>query len=122
MAFDPGLAQRIREALGERADLSERRMFGGIAFMVADHMAVGIVGDVLMVRVGPQQYGQALQQPFVRPMDFTGKPLTGYVYVDPPGIAEDAALAAWVATGARFAATLPPKAPATARRTRPKAR
>ncbi|MCP5284796.1 MAG: TfoX/Sxy family protein [Burkholderiaceae bacterium] len=122
MAFDPGLAQRIREALGERTDLSERRMFGGIAFMVADHMAVGIVGDVLMVRVGPQRYAQALQQPFVRPMDFTGKPLTGYVYVDPPGIAEDAALAAWVAAGAGFAATLPPKTKAAARRPRPPAR
>lgn len=122
MAFDPGLAQRIREALGERTDLSERRMFGGIAFMVADHMAVGIVGDVLMVRVGPQRYAQALQQPFVRPMDFTGKPLTGYVYVDPPGIAEDAALAAWVGAGVGFAATLPPKTKAATRRPRPPAR
>lgn len=122
MAFDPGLAQRIREALGERTDLSERRMFGGIAFMVADHMAVGIVGDVLMVRVGPQRYAQALQQPFVRPMDFTGKPLTGYVYVDPPGVAEDAALAAWVGAGVGFAATLPPKTKAATRRPRPPAR
>jgi len=122
MAFDPGLAQRIREALGERTDLSERRMFGGIAFMVADHMAVGIVGDVLMVRVGPQRYAQALQQPFVRPMDFTGKPLTGFVYVDPPGIAEDAALAAWVGAGVGFAATLPPNTKAATRRPRPPAR
>lgn len=109
MAFDPGLAQRIREALGERSDLSERRMFGGIAFMVGGHMAVGVVGDTLMARVGPQRYADALQQPHVRPMDFTGRPLTGYIYVDPPGIEEDDALSAWVRTCAAFVATLPPK-------------
>ena len=110
MAFDPGLAQRIREALGERSDLSERRMFGGIAFMVGGHMAAGVVGDVLMARVGPQRYADALRQPHVRPMDFTGKPLTGYVYVDPPGIAEDDALAAWVSACTAFVSALPPKA------------
>ena len=122
MAFDPGLAQRIREALGPRPDVGERHMFGGIAFMVGGHMAVGVVGDVLMARVGPQRYAGALQQPHVRPMDFTGKPLTGYVYVDPPGIAEDDALAAWVGTCAAFVATLPTKAPAASKAPRRAAR
>ncbi len=110
MAFDPGLAQRIRDTLADHPGLSERRMFGGLAFMLGGHMAVGVVGDVLMARVGPQHSAQALQQPHVRPMDFTGRPLKGYVYVDPAGIAEDAALAAWVNACAGFVATLPPKA------------
>ena len=122
MAFDPGLAQRIREALARRQDVSERRMFGGIAFMVGGHMAVGVVGDVLMARVGPQRYAGALQQPHVRPMDFTGKPLTGYVYVDPPGIAEDDALAAWVSTCTDFVSALPPKAPTASKPPRRAAR
>lgn len=115
MAYDPGLAQRIREALGERGDVEERRMFGGIAFMVGGHMAVGLSGDVLMARVGTERHADALALPHVRPMDFTGRPLAGYVYVDPPGIADDAALAAWVGWCAAHAAALPPKPPKSPR-------
>ncbi|WP_369959963.1 TfoX/Sxy family protein [Pseudomonas benzenivorans] len=94
MAYDEGLAERLREALQGQADITERKMFGGMAFMVRGHMCVGILGDVLMARVGPGAYEQALALPHVRPMDFTGRPMRGYVFVDPPGIAEDADLAA----------------------------
>ncbi len=109
MAYDPGLAERIRDALRERPNVSERKMFGGIAFMLDGHMALGIVGDTLMARVGPARYEDALRLPQVRPMDFTGRPMKGYVYVDAPGIESDAALANWIVACAGFVATLPPK-------------
>jgi len=110
MAFDAGLAQRIREALGERPGLSERHMFGGLAFMLNGHMFVGLVGSTLMARVGASRHAHALTLPHVREMDFTGRPMKGYVYVDPPGLAEDADLKAWVDRCAGFVSTLPPKA------------
>lgn len=109
MAYDEGLAERIRDALRGRAEVSERKMFGGIAFMLGGHMTVGIVGDTLMARVGPARYPDALALPHVRPMDFTGKPMKGYVYVVAPGIEEDAALENWITACSAFVATLPPK-------------
>lgn len=109
MAYDEGLAERIRDALRGRQGVSERRMFGGIAFMLDGNMALGIVGESLMARVGPLRYADALALPHVRPMDFTGKPMKGYVYVDPPGIEEDAALENWITACSAFVASLPPK-------------
>jgi hypothetical protein len=109
MAFDEGLAERIREAVRMRAGISERTMFGGLAFMLHGHMFVGILGETLMVRVGPNDYAEALQEPFVRKMDFTGKPMKGYVFVAPEGIESDAALEGWIARCIRFAQSLPPK-------------
>jgi TfoX/Sxy family transcriptional regulator of competence genes len=109
MAFDEALADRIRDLLGARADVTERRMFGGIAFMVAGNMAVGIVGDDLMVRLDPADAERALSEPHTRPMDFTGKPAKNMVFVDAEGTAGDADLAGWVDAGADFAASLPPK-------------
>lgn len=109
MPFDARLAQRIREALGGRDGLSERQMFGGLAFLLRGHMCLGVVGAALMVRVGPQAHAAALARPHVRPMDFTGRPMKGYVFVDPPGTAGDDMLADWVDRGLRFAAGLPPK-------------
>ncbi|HYP56099.1 MAG TPA: TfoX/Sxy family protein [Solirubrobacterales bacterium] len=109
MAFDEALAERVREALVGRAEVSERRMFGGIAFMVAGKMAVGIVGDDLMVRLGAEDAERALAEPHVRPMDFTGRPMKNMVFVDSRGTASDQDLAAWVDAGADFAASLPPK-------------
>ena len=111
MAFDEGLAERIREALLDVRGISERRMFGGLAFMLHGHMFVGLVGGTLMARVGPDEYATALRRPHVREMDFTGRPLKGYVYVDETGTAEDADLATWVAACRRYVETLPPKAP-----------
>ncbi len=109
MAFDEGLAERIREALRMRAGISERKMFGGLAFMLQGHMFVGILGDTLMARVGPNDYAEVLRKPWVRKMDFTGRPMKGYVFVDPAGFESDAALEGWVARCIRFAESLPPK-------------
>jgi len=109
MAFDPGLAERIRELLADRGGISERRMFGGLAFLDDGRMVVGIIDGTLMARVGPDRHADALALPHVRPMDFTGRPMKGYVYVDPPGIAEDAALAAWLTACLGFVERLPAK-------------
>lgn len=109
MAFDEALAERVREALVGRAEVSERRMFGGIAFMVAGNMAVGIVGDDLMVRLGPDDAERALAEPHVRPMDFTGRPMKNMVFVGTQVTASDEDLAAWVDAGADYASSLPPK-------------
>ena len=109
MAYDEGLAERIRDTLGGAPGIAERKMFGGIAFLLHGNMFVGVVGSTLMVRVGPQQYDAALRKPHAREMDFTGKPLRGYVYVDEAGTAADYDLAAWVARARGFAAGLPVK-------------
>ena len=110
MAFDEGLAQRVREALAGRPGITERRMFGGLAFLVDGKMFVGISGSKLMARVGVERYQDALAVPHVRQMDFTGKPMKGYVYVDPPGLVEDKDLGAWVSWCSAYAAALPAKA------------
>jgi TfoX/Sxy family transcriptional regulator of competence genes len=109
MAFDEALADRVRDALAPRADVSERRMFGGIAFMIAGNMAVGVIGEDLMVRLDPGDAKKALAEPHVRPMDFTGRPMKGMIYVDSAGTEADEDLADWVEAGADFAASLPPK-------------
>jgi TfoX/Sxy family transcriptional regulator of competence genes len=106
MAYDEALADRIRRALGPRPGVDEKKMFGGLAFLLEGKMFCGIVGDDLMVRVGPEGHDDALRRPHVRPMDFTGRPMKGYVYVAPAGCKSDRALADWVDRGARFAATL----------------
>jgi TfoX/Sxy family transcriptional regulator of competence genes len=109
MAYDEGLAQRIREVLEERTDVAEKRMFGGVAFLVNGNMAVGVVKSELMVRVGPDAHAAALREPHARPMDFAKRPMKGFVFVAEAGLAEDAQLSAWVERGVRFAASLPPK-------------
>ncbi len=109
MAFDEELASRIRDRIAERSDVTERRMFGGLAFLVRGHMCCGIVGDDLVVRVGPEKYERSLEEPHARPMDFTGRPLAGMVYVAPAGVRTARALAGWIERGLRFVETLPPK-------------
>lgn len=111
MAYDEGLAERIRDVLGDHPAITEKKMFGGLAFMHDGHMFVGIIGDGLMARVGPDGYASALAQPHVREMDFTGKPLRGYVVVDPAGLGEDEELAHWVQACRAFVKSLPPKVP-----------
>jgi TfoX/Sxy family transcriptional regulator of competence genes len=110
VAYDEGLAERLREMLPSRA-ISEKKMFGGVALMSRGYMFLGIAGDVLMARVGPEHYEEALSLPHVRVMDFTGKPMKGYVFVDPPGFESDEDLSAWVERCYRFVQTLPPKKP-----------
>ena len=109
MAYDEELAERIRRALAGRQGVSEKKMFGGIAFMLRGNMCCGIVRDDLMVRVGPERYEEALARPHARPMDFTGRPMRGMVYVTPEGCRTDEALKRWVEQGLNFAATLPAK-------------
>ena len=109
MPFDEGLAERVREVLAEDRRIGEKKMFGGLAFLCRGYMFVGILGETLMARVGPAGYDQALSRPHVRPMDFTGRPMKGYVFVDPPGCEEDDDLAAWVDRCRRFVLSLPPK-------------
>jgi hypothetical protein len=109
MAFDEGLAERVREQLQELTAFDEKRMFGGLCFLVNGNMACGLVGDTLMARVDKQQWPDLLQQDHVREMDFTGRSLKGFLYVDPAGIAEDGDLAFWLEKTVKFAGSLPPK-------------
>lgn len=109
MAFDEQLGDRIRAALETVADVEERRMFGGLAFMIGGHMACGIVGSDLMVRLGEQDTPAALAMPHVRPMDFTGRASRTMVFVDQDGISDDEKLAGWVRRGVDHARTLPAK-------------
>jgi TfoX N-terminal domain len=118
MPYDQGLAERIREVLQSESGIKEKKMFGGIAFMARDYMFVGIVGDTLMARVGPDEYEQALSRAHVREMDFTGRPMNGYVFVETPGFESDADLAYWVRRCHRHVQTLPPKKPKPVPRTR----
>ena len=109
MAYDEGLAERIREALEERADVSEKKMFGGLAFLLSGNLCVGVVGEELMVRVGPAAYSEAVREPHARKMDFTGRPMQGFVYVGCEGFEADADLRRWLARGVAFAGALPAK-------------
>ena len=106
MAYDETLADRIRRAVGPRADVTEKRMFGGVAFLLDGRMFCGIVKDDLMVRVGPERHQAALGEAHVRPMDFTGQPMSGYIYVGPGGTRTATAIKRWVEQGAAFVATL----------------
>lgn len=111
MAYDEGLAERIRGLLEDRGKVSERRMFGGLAFLIRGHMTVGIVKEELMVRVGPETYPQVLREPNARAMDFTGRPMKGFVFVSAQGLDSDADLERWVERGVGYAASLPTKEP-----------
>jgi len=109
MAYDEGLAERLRDVYVGMPDIAEKKMFGGLAFMVNGHMSCGVVNDTLMVRVGPEAYADALARPHAREMDFTGKPLKGFVYVAPEGVESDEALSSWVCSSLEFVGSLPPK-------------
>lgn len=109
MAFDEPLAERIRTTLSRRRGVTEKKMFGGVAFLVNGHMFCGVNREDLVVRVGPDAWARALSKKHARPMDFTGRPLSGYVYVAPPGVRTATSLKAWLEQGLRFARTLPPR-------------
>ncbi len=110
MAYNEELAARVAELIGARAEYEEKKMFGGLAFMVNTHMACGLMGDDLMVRVGAAQYEQALADG-AREMDFTGRPMRGMVRVDGLMIADPSALENWVGRGVSFALSEPAKPP-----------
>lgn len=109
MAYSEELAERVRAILADRPDVVEKKMFGGLTFMLRGNMCCGIQQDGLMVRVGPEKYTEALAQPHARTMDLGGRPMRGMVMVALEGLASDAALAAWVQRGVQFASSLPAK-------------
>ena len=109
MVYDEGVAQRVREAMRNQKNVVEKKMFGGLAFMVRGNMCCGVVRDELMVRVGADGYEAALSQPHARKMDFTGKPLKGFVYVAEPGFESDKDLKGWIDQAVKFARSLPAK-------------
>ena len=106
MAYSEALAKRVREALAHEKGVDEIKMFGGLSFMIGGHMALGIVGEELMVRVGPVGYQRALGRVNAREMDFTGRSIKGFVFVEPAGIRTKRYLASWVAPAVAFAKSL----------------
>ena len=119
MAYDEELAARVRDALGERTDFTEKAMFGGLAFMVNTHMACGSMGDDLMVRVGKDNHDHAMARG-AQEMEFTGRPMRGLVVLPGSMLVTEEALAEWVAEAVAFASSQAPKPPKPARRPRGK--
>lgn len=113
MPFDENLAARVREVLAARpdvgSDVEEKRMFGGLCFMVHGHMTCGLIGDELMVRLDPSREEEALNDPHARPMDFTGRRMRGFIVVEPAGIGSHAAIGRFVELGVSYVTGLPPK-------------
>ncbi|MBN8216687.1 MAG: TfoX/Sxy family protein [Spirochaetes bacterium] len=109
MAYDKALSLRIQQTLKDVKGISAKEMFGGLAFLHEGRMFTGVIGDDLIARIGPEAYPKALTRPHARPMDFSGKALTGYVYVAPPGCAGVASLTKWIMASLDFVKGLPAK-------------
>lgn len=109
MAYDARLAERVKTLIEKRPGFSEKKMFGGIAFMIRGNMCCGVVRNDLMIRLTPEQVVDGLQQPHTRPMDFSGKPMKSMLYVGPAGVDAEDDLEKWVRAAVRFVLTLPPK-------------
>jgi TfoX/Sxy family transcriptional regulator of competence genes len=124
MAFDENLAARIRSALSSRTDVVEKRMFGGLAFMVNGRMCCGIIKNDLMLRVGPSRHQEMLAKAHARVMDFTGRPSNQMIYVSPEGLRTDTALRSWIGVALEFAESpeLAVKVAKTAKPGKPRAR
>jgi TfoX/Sxy family transcriptional regulator of competence genes len=123
MAYDAEIAERLRDAVmrvGPAGVVDERKMFGGVALLLDGSMACGVIGTDLVVRTGEAGADEALRQPHARPMDFTGRPMKGFVYVAAPGFASEAALDAWVVRGVAGARGASRKSKAPPRAARPK--
>jgi len=110
MPYDESLATRVRALVATREGYSERKMFGGLCFMLNGNMFAGVVRDDLMLRVGKDAFDEALTRPGAKPMDFTGRPMAGMVFVEPQGHASDDALEAWLNDALTYVETIPPKA------------
>ncbi len=106
MAYDEKLAERIRNAVKTLRGVDEKKMFGGIAFLLNGKMFVGITKNELLARVGPENNETALKKHHTRPMDFTGKPMKGFIYVAPAGVKTDKQLTNWITTAKEFVQTL----------------
>lgn len=109
MAFDEGLAARVRQLLSQEAGVAGEPLFGGFGFLLHGNLLVGVWRDSLIVRVGPDAYEDALRQPHVREFDITGRPMKGWVLVDPGGVGHLDDLQRWIQTAKAFVMTLPPK-------------
>ena len=109
MVYSEALADRVREVLAPNPDLSERRMFGGIGFMIAGNMCCGVMDEDLIVRLGPEEAERALGEPHARRFDFTGRPMKGFLFVAADGVAAEEALVGWVEASLAFASSLPAK-------------
>ena len=109
MAYESELAERVRAVLGGRQGLTERKMFGGIAWMLHGNMACGVLGHEVIVRLSVEDAARALAEPGTRPFDMTGRPMRGFAVVGGESIARDGDLRAWVDAGADYASALPPK-------------
>ena len=107
MAYDERIARRVRTLLAGRPDVAERRMVGGMSFVVGGHLCLGVTSNDLLVRVGPDAYEASLSKLHVRPMAFGSRTLAGYVLVEPEGIQSEAELAGWVERAIEFVSTLP---------------
>ena len=108
MAYDERLATRVRAVLKGHPALVEKPMFGGLAYLSNGKMFAGILNKDLVMRVGPKENDAALKEPHTRPMDFTGRPMKGYIYVGPDGTKTAAQLRKWLARGQTFVSSLPP--------------
>jgi TfoX/Sxy family transcriptional regulator of competence genes len=109
MAYSEQLAQRVRDALAGKRTITEKKMFGGIAFLFRGLMFIGVSNSSLMARVGKANHADSLARAHVRPMDFTGKPMLGYVFIDSAGVKTEAQLRFWLERCVQFVSTLPPK-------------
>ena len=109
MAYDEALAARVRRLLKRRRGFAERKMFGGIAFMLDGNMCCGVLDRSLMLRLGHERAADALGEPHTREMDFTGKPMRSMIYVDPPGLQSDDEIRMWIARAIDFVRSLPAK-------------
>jgi TfoX/Sxy family transcriptional regulator of competence genes len=109
MPYNEDLEMRIRVVLSELHDLTAKKMFGGVGFLVKGNMACGVHKDALIVRVGPEKYEEALARPHTRPFDITGKEMKGWIMVESDGYSSDDELRSWVQQGVDFALTLTPK-------------
>ena len=109
MAYDAGIAQRIREILEPQNEYVENKMFGGVGLMLEGNLAVGVIKEDLIVRIGPENYETALGKPHARQFDFTGWPMKGWVMVAPLGYESDEDLQTWVQQGVEFTLSLPAK-------------
>ena len=109
MAYDEALAERVRTIIGARSAVTERKMFGGIAWMVGGNMACGVLGDDLAVRLALEDAERAMAEPYTRPFDMTGRPARAFVVVAGDAVADEADLVRWVDAAADFASSLPPK-------------
>lgn len=109
MAYDERTATRIRSVMADRPGYSERKMFGGVCFMIHGHMCCGVVGSDLMLRLGNEMSAEALEENHTRPMDFTGKTMSSMIYVEPEGFTTESELRRWIARAVGFVETLPPK-------------